>query len=109
MPRPFSAVADGLSLRVRLTPKARRSAVDGLAAEADGSVALKVAVTAAPEKGRANEALIALLAREWHVAKSAITLTQGGSDRRKLLHLAGDPAELERRLTDWLDRHAGLS
>ncbi|MFZ5789412.1 MAG: DUF167 domain-containing protein [Pseudomonadota bacterium] len=109
MPRPFSAVADGLSLRVRLTPKARRSAVEGLAPEADGAVALKVAVTAAPEKGQANEALIALLAKEWHLAKSAITLTQGTSDRRKRLHLAGDPAELERRLGDWLDRHAGAS
>lgn len=109
MPRPFAAVADGLTLRVRLTPKARRSSIDGLMPEADGAVALKVAVTAAPEKGEANEALIALLAKEWRLAKSAITLTQGAADRRKRLHLAGDPAELERRLGDWLDRHGGAS
>ena len=105
MLRPFAAVSDGLRLRVRLTPKARRSAIDGLAAEADGSVALKVAVTAVPEKGRANEALIELLAKEWRIARSRITLEGGATERRKLLHLAGDPIALEAQLTDWLARH----
>jgi uncharacterized protein YggU (UPF0235/DUF167 family) len=103
--RPFAAVSDGLRLRVRLTPKARRSAIDGLAPEADGSVALKVAVTAVPEKGRANEALIELLAKEWRIARSRITLEGGATERRKLLHLAGDPIALETQLTDWLARH----
>jgi uncharacterized protein YggU (UPF0235/DUF167 family) len=98
-------VSDGLCLRVRLTPKARRSAIDGLMAEADGSVVLKVAVTAVPEKGRANEALIELLAREWHIPRSSITLESGATDRRKVLHLAGDPMALEGLLTDWLTRH----
>ncbi|MGH6883299.1 DUF167 domain-containing protein [Hypericibacter sp.] len=107
MLRPFAAVSDGLRLRVRLTPKARRSAIDGLMAEADGSVVLKVAVTAVPEKGRANEALIELLAREWRIARSSITLESGATDRRKLLHLAGDPMALEALVTDWLARHAG--
>jgi uncharacterized protein len=98
-------VSDGLRLRVRLTPKARRSAIDGLAAEADGSVALKVAVTAVPEKGRANEALIDLLAKEWRLARSSITLESGATDRRKSLHLAGDPVALDALLTGWLARH----
>lgn len=105
MLRPFAAVSDGLRLRVRLTPKARRSAIDGLAAEADGSVTLKVAVTAIPEKGRANEALIELLAKELRIARSLITLESGATDRRKTLHLAGDPMALEALLTDWLARH----
>ncbi|HWA42922.1 MAG TPA: DUF167 family protein [Hypericibacter adhaerens] len=105
MPRPFAAVSDGLRLKVRLTPRARRSAIDGLAPEADGSVALKVAVTAVPEKGQANEALIELLAREWRIARSRITLESGASDRRKLLHLAGDPMALESLLTEWLAKH----
>jgi uncharacterized protein (TIGR00251 family) len=109
MPRPFAAVSDGLRLRVKLTPKARHSAIDGMATEADGSVALKVAVTAVPEKGRANEALIELLAREWRIARSRITLESGATDRRKTLHLAGDPMSLEALLTAWLAHHHGKS
>jgi len=103
--RPFAAVSDGLRLRVRLTPKARHNAIEGLAPEADGSVMLKVAVTAVPEKGRANEALIGLLAKEWRIARSSITLESGATDRRKLLHLAGDPMALEALLTAWLTHH----
>ena len=109
MLRPFAAVSDGLRLRVRLTPKARRSAIDGLAPEADGSVTLKVAVTAVPEKGRANEALIELLAKEWRIARSRITLEGGATERRKLLHLAGDPIALEALLTEWLARHGAAT
>lgn len=105
MDGPFSPAADGVRLRVRLTPRARRSRIEGLAAEADGSLALKVAVTAVPEKGRANEALIRLLADEWHLPRTAITLAAGATDRRKLLHLAGDPAALSATLSTWLARH----
>jgi len=101
---PFSPAPDGLRLRVRLTPKARRAGIDGLAPEADGSVALKVAVAAVPEKGRANEALIRLLAEEWHLPRSSITLAAGAADRRKLLHLAGDPAALTAALSEWFAR-----
>lgn len=105
MSLPFSPAPDGVRLRVRLTPKARRARIDGLAAEADGSVALKVAVTAVPEKGRANDALIRLLAAEWHLPPSTITLASGATVRRKLLHLAGDPATLAATLSQWLARH----
>lgn len=99
---PFSAVADGVRVRLKVTPRARRDRVEGLAPEADGGVALKVAVTAAPEDGKANAAVIKLLAVEWGVAKSTIEVVLGAADRRKLLHLAGDPAALTRRLEKWL-------
>jgi uncharacterized protein YggU (UPF0235/DUF167 family) len=101
---PFAAVAGGLRVRVKVTPKAGRNRVDGLAPEADGGVSLKVAVTAAPEDGKANAAVVALLAREWGVAKSTISVVLGAADRRKVLHLAGDPAALGRLLTGWLAR-----
>ena len=97
---PLHAVADGVRLAVRLTPKASRNAVQGVAADADGGRVLKVAVTAVPENGKANEALIKLLAKEWKLPKTAFTLVAGATDRRKALHIAGDPAALTAHLTE---------
>ena len=102
---PFSAVAAGLRVRLKVTPRAGRNRVEGLAPEADGGMALKVSVTAAPEDGKANAAVIKLLAAEWDVPKSTIEVVLGAAERRKLVQLAGDPAALRRRLEDWLARH----
>ena len=99
---PVTPVADGVRVRLRVQPRARRNRVDGLVAEADGGAALKIAVTAAPESGAANEAVIALLAGEWGLAKSALTLVSGAADRRKTIKLAGDPQRLARQLRDWI-------
>jgi len=102
---PFAApAAGGLRVRVKVTPRAGRNRVDGLAPDPEGGMALKVAVSAAPEDGKANAAVIKLLAAEWRVAKSTIEVVLGAADRRKVLHLAGDPAALRRLLADWLAR-----
>jgi hypothetical protein len=64
----------------------------------------KVRVAAPPERGRANEALVELLAELLVVAPGDVRVAAGGSGRRKLVEVAGlDAAELERRL-DALDR-----
>ena len=102
MVSPFALADDGVRLQVRLAPKASAERVIGLAAEADGGVALKIAVTAAPEAGKANDALLALLARLLRVPKRDLTLARGAGDRRKLVHVAGDPAALAARLADVL-------
>ena len=91
---PFLAVADGVRVRLKVTPRAAAERIGGLQAEADGGLALKVAVTAVAEDGRANQAVIALLAKSWRVPKRDLTILQGAADRRKVLHVAGDPAEL---------------
>jgi hypothetical protein len=100
---PFSAASDGIGVRLRVQPKARRNAIDGIAPEADGGVALKVAVTAPPEDGKANAAVIALLAKAWGLPKSAFTVAAGATDRRKIIHLQGDPARLMQALEPWLE------
>ncbi len=102
-PSPFSPAGDGVRVRLRVQPRARRNRVDGLVAEADGGVALKVAVTAVPEDGQANAAVIALLAKAWGLPKSAFTVVAGAADRRKIIHLQGDPARLMQALEPWLD------
>ena len=63
---------------------------------------LKVSVTTAPEGGKANEAVIALMAREWGVAKSAISVVSGATDRRKLVEIRGPSQDLLARLQGWL-------
>jgi uncharacterized protein (TIGR00251 family) len=99
---PFQASPDGVRVRLKVTPKAKRSQFGGLLDEPDGGKALKVQVTAAPEAGKANEAVIALLASEWAVAKSAISVVSGATDRRKLVEIRGPSQELLARLQSWL-------
>jgi uncharacterized protein len=93
-------------LAVRLAPKASAERIAGIVAEADGGARLKIAVTAAPEEGKANAALLRLLARRLKMPQAAFTLAQGVRERRKLVHIAGDPAalvaRLEEELQEWL-------
>ena len=83
---------------VRLTPKGGRDAVEGWAAASDGSEHLKVRVRAVPENGKANTALVALLAKTLDVSKSAVTIVAGATARLKRIEIAGDPAILAARL-----------
>ena len=95
-------------MRLRVQPRARRNQVDGLAPEADGGMALKVAVTAAPEDGKANAAVVALLADAWVLPNSSLSVVVGAADRRKTIHLQGDPRRLMQALELWL-KHTGTS
>lgn len=106
-PLPFVPILGGLRVSVRLTPRARAERIDGIAVDADGKPVLKAAVTAPPEKGRANAALLALLAKEWRLPKSSLTVAAGASGRRKQVAVAGDPKELMKRLTEWAGKLDG--
>jgi uncharacterized protein (TIGR00251 family) len=99
---PFKPVADGVRVAIRLTPKASRNAIAGIAEAGQGEAVLKVMVTAVPEAGKANEALIKLLAKEWGVAKYSVSLVAGATDRNKILHIAGDAGDLMARLNQTL-------
>jgi uncharacterized protein (TIGR00251 family) len=99
---PFRASPAGLRVRLKVTPKAKREQIGGLLDEPDGGKALKVAVTAAPEDGKANAAVIALLAKEGGVATSAISVVSGATDRRKLVEIRGPSQELLAKLETWL-------
>jgi uncharacterized protein (TIGR00251 family) len=86
-------VSTGLRLRVRLTPKSKRDAVDGIEQTGEGP-ALKVHVRAPPEKGKANAALVETVAGWLGVPKSSVDIVGGGKSRNKLLTIAGEPARL---------------
>jgi uncharacterized protein len=89
-----SGQADGVRLAVRVTPRAATSAVKGVETDAQGQAWLAVRVTAPPEAGKANAAVIRLLARRWRLAASDFRLISGASARRKVLHVQGSPARL---------------
>jgi uncharacterized protein len=80
-------VADGCTIAVRVHPGARKSAVTGLHAGA-----IKISLTTPPTDGRANEALIALLAELLRVPRTRISLVSGATNRSKLLRITGKSA-----------------
>src|SRR5213593_1905846 len=87
--------AETTRLRVRVSPGAGRTALVGRHGDAG-----KVRVTEAPERGRANEAVLRLLAEALTLPRTALTLVSGHGAREKIVELTGiGPALIERRLS----------
>ncbi len=91
-------------MRLRVTPKASRDAIGEVVADGQGKGAIKIAVTAVPEKGNANASVIKLLAKAWRLRKSDMDIVQGATDRNKTLRIVGDGEELASRLRPLLKR-----
>ena len=86
--------APSTRLRLRVSPGARSNAIVGRHGEG-----WKVRVTAAPEGGKANDALLRLLAERLDLPSKSLTLVSGPSSKHKIVELDGiDTAEAERRL-----------
>ena len=84
-------------LPVRAQPRAKRNEIVGV-----HNGRLKVAVTAPPDKGRANEALIELLAGSLALRRSQIVLRSGETAREKVFVLSGVSVEdVRSRLAAW--------
>jgi uncharacterized protein len=91
---PFEPHADGAILPVRAHPGARRNEIRGVQ---DGM--LKVSVTQAPEKGKANKAVVELLAKKLDLKKSQIELIAGETSHQKRFLVRGiKPGELAERI-----------
>ena len=97
MPRPL-LVSGPLTrnlLAVRVTPKASRNEITGLYTAADGAVSLSVKVTAAPDKGKANAAVIKVLAKTLGLPNPPSILVKGETDRNKTFEFTGPLHALE--------------
>ena len=93
---PLRETAAGVSFKVRVQPRASRTAIAGVL----GDEILKIALAAPPVEGRANEALVRFFAELLDVAPSAIEIISGGQSRNKVVRVAGESAERVRaRLT----------
>ena len=95
---PWRSTLDGVVIACRLTPKGGRDAIDGTATLSDGMRVLLVRVRAAPEDGKANEALCALIAGKLGVATSKVRLVAGAKSRVKQVAATGEVGELLARL-----------
>jgi hypothetical protein len=94
----LSETPDGLLLPIQAQPKAKQNAVTGIHAGR-----LKVAVTQAPEKGKANDAILKLLAKSLGVKRSQLEIVSGATSSKKVLRITGIDAEsLTRRIGELL-------
>ena len=95
---PIRDTPEGARFAVRVQPRAKRNAFVG-----EQEDALKVALTAPPVEGRANQACIELLARLLRLPRSSITIAAGETSRNKVLCVRGLSAQQVReRLTKQL-------
>jgi uncharacterized protein (TIGR00251 family) len=97
--RPWRLAQGVVVVRVRLTPKSSAEAIEGIEATAEGP-ALKARVRAVPEDGKANQAVARLLAGWLGVPKSAVEVVGGQKSRVKSIAVSGDPAAIERMLSE---------
>ena len=80
----ITEVEGGVTFAVRVVPRASRNEIVGVHGDA-----LKVRLTAPPVEGRANEALVVLLAKRLGVRKSQVEIVTGATSRRKLIRVIG--------------------
>jgi uncharacterized protein (TIGR00251 family) len=80
-------VADGCTVSVRVQPGAKKDAVMGL-----HGGAVKIALSAPPVDGKANEALIAFVAEKVGLPRARVSLVSGAANRSKVLRVTGKSA-----------------
>jgi len=81
---PIRDTPSGATFQIRVHPRARKNAITGQVGDA-----LKLALTAPPVAGRANEACIAFLAEVLNVPRSSVTIAAGENSRNKVLRVRG--------------------
>src|SRR5690606_6384670 len=100
---PLAPAPDGLIVTIKLTPRARSSAIDGIVEEPGPEGArpvLRVRVTAPPEAGKPNAAMIPLLANPWRQTKRDLATVQGDNSRVKRVRIAGRSQALMRNIAE---------
>jgi len=84
----------GLTFAIKVQPRARKNAVTGEVGDA-----LKIALTAPPIEGKANDACIEFLANILKVPRSSVTIASGQTSRRKVIRVTGvSSSQLRERL-----------
>ncbi len=94
----LQTTADGVIVDVKAQPGARRAGIVGVQGGR-----LKVAVTQVAERGRANDALVAVLAETLELRRNQVELVSGGTNPLKRFLIQGiEESDLRARLAHWL-------
>jgi uncharacterized protein (TIGR00251 family) len=80
--------AGGITFAVKIHPRARKNAITGELGDA-----FKLALTAPPVDGKANQACIEFFAEVLNVPRSSVTIASGQTSRNKVIRVAGISAE----------------
>jgi uncharacterized protein (TIGR00251 family) len=92
---PIHESSAGVTFAVKVHPRARKDAVTGTVGDA-----LKVALTAPPVDGKANDACIELFAKLLKVPRSSVTIAAGQTSRNKVIRVLGiTPRQVRERLS----------
>jgi len=86
---PLKQTSDGVTFSVKVQPRARKNAITGTVGDA-----LKLALTAPPVEGKANQAVIEFLADFFDIPRSSVTIASGATSRLKVIRISG--ANLQR-------------
>jgi uncharacterized protein len=96
---PIIPTRDGVRVAIRLSPRARSEGLLGVSPAVEGGRVVKASVTAPAQDGRANEALLQLLAKTWRLPRRDLSIVAGAASRRKTVRVAGDPHQLIAKLS----------
>lgn len=88
-------------MTLRVTPNASVDRIEGIVLRSESQPALKLKVSAIADKGKANAAVVKLLAKTWGIPRSNLSIVSGDKDRNKTLLVEGDPQECLDVLSDW--------
>ena len=77
----------GATFAIKVQPRARKNAITGMVGDA-----IKLALTAPPVEGKANQACIEFLAEFLNVPRASVTIVAGQSSRNKVIRIAGRTA-----------------
>jgi uncharacterized protein (TIGR00251 family) len=93
---PIQESARGITFAIKVHPRARKNAITGMVGDA-----LKLALTAPPVDGKANQAVIEFFAELFAIPRSSVTIASGETSRNKIVRIAGVSKEVtEQKLAE---------
>ncbi len=96
---------EGVCLTIRAKPGLSRARDIKIVDIGDGKRAIEVSVAAEAKEGKANQALIERLAKEWGLNKKQIDIKSGETGRLKIIRIQGDAEALRKKICDQLLAH----
>lgn len=92
---PVKEIAGGVTFAIKVHPRARKNAITGTMGDA-----LKLALTAPPVEGKANQAVIEFFADLFAIPRSSVTIASGETSRNKIVRITGlSRSTVEQRLS----------